>query len=41
MDAQLAYKEGQITLALQVYKDGYFTSLRAAVEAYDIPALTL
>jgi hypothetical protein len=41
MEVQSAYKEGRITLALQAYKDGYFTSLRAAVEAYDILASTL
>ena len=41
MEVQSAYKEGRITLALQAYKDGYFTSLRAAAEAYDIPASTL
>jgi hypothetical protein len=41
MDVQLSYKEGRIALALQAYQDGYFTSLRAAAEAYDIPASTL
>ena len=41
MDVQLTYKEGRITLALKAYKDGYFTSLRAAADAYDVPASTL
>jgi hypothetical protein len=41
MDVQSTYKEGRITLALQAYQDGYFTSLRAAANAYDIPASTL
>ena len=41
MDAQSTYKEGRIALALQAHKDGYFTSLRAAANAYDIPESTL
>jgi hypothetical protein len=41
MNVQLTYKEGRITLALQAYKDSYFTSLRAAANAYDIPPSTL
>ena len=41
MDAQSTYKEGRIALAIQAHKDGYFTSLRAAADAYDIPESTL
>jgi hypothetical protein len=41
MDVQSTYKEGRITLALQAYQDGYFTSLWAAANAYDILASTL
>ncbi len=41
MDPQIAHKEGRIALALQAYKDGHFTSLRAAANAYDIVESTL
>ena len=30
-----------MTLALQAYKDGYFTSIRGAANAYDVPESTL
>jgi hypothetical protein len=39
-DLQSAHREGRIALALQAYKTGYFTSLRAAANAYDIPEST-
>ena len=34
---QLAQKEGRIALALQVFKQGQFSSLRTAIYIYDIP----
>jgi hypothetical protein len=40
MDLQSAHKEGRLALALQAYKAGHFTSLRAAANAYDIPEST-
>ena len=36
MTSQLAHKEGRIALALQAYRDGHFTGLREAANAYDI-----
>jgi hypothetical protein len=41
MDVQSTNKEGQIALALQAYKDGHFTSWRAAADAYDVAESTL
>jgi hypothetical protein len=41
IDLQLIHKEGRMTLALQAYKDGHFTSIRGAANAYDIPESTL
>jgi hypothetical protein len=38
---QLIQKEGQMALALQAYKQGQFSSLRAAAGAYDVPKSTL
>jgi hypothetical protein len=38
---QLAQKEGRITLAMQAFKQGYISSLRAAAKAYDVPETTL
>ena len=40
-NVQLAQKEGRITLAVQAFKDGYFSSKRACVNAYNIPESTL
>ncbi len=37
---QSVQKEGRIVLALQAYKDGHFSSKRAAAIAYDIPEST-
>ena len=37
---QSVQKEGCIVLALQAYKDGHFSSKRAAAIAYDIPEST-
>jgi hypothetical protein len=41
INLQLIHKEGRITLALQAYKDGHFTSIRGAAGAYNIPFSTL
>lgn len=41
IDLQSIRKEGRMTLALQAYKDGHFTSIRGAANAYDIPESTL
>ena len=38
---QLAQKEGRITLAVQAFKSGHISSVRAAAKAYDVPELTL
>ena len=38
---QLSQKEGRITLAIQAFKQGYFSSLKAACIAYDAPYLTV
>src|SRR5450432_3930159 len=38
---QLGQKEGRIALAVQAYNQGYFSSLRAAASAYDVPESTL
>ena len=38
---QLAQKEGQITLAVQAFKQGHISSVRAAAKMYDIPESTL
>src|SRR5450432_2354198 len=38
---QLGQKEGRIALAVQAYSQGYFSSLRAAASAYDVPESTL
>jgi hypothetical protein len=40
MIPQITHKEGRIALALQAYKDGHFTSRRAAADAYDIAEST-
>jgi hypothetical protein len=40
MSLQLTHKEGRIALALQAYKEGHFSSQRAAANAYDIPEST-
>ena len=34
---QLAQKEGRITLAVQAFKLGHISSVRAAAKAYDVP----
>ena len=39
--AQLASKEGRIAFAINSYKSGYFTSIRGAADAYDLPESTL
>ena len=41
INLQLIQKEGRMALALQAYKDGYFTSVRGAANAYDVPPSTL
>jgi helix-turn-helix, Psq domain/Tc5 transposase DNA-binding domain len=38
---QLAQKEGRIALAIQAFKQGHISSLRAAAKAYDVPETTL
>jgi hypothetical protein len=38
---QLGQKEGRMALALQAYKQGQFSSLRATASAYDVPESTL
>ena len=38
---QLVQKEGRITLAVQSFRQGRFSSLRAAARAYDVPESTL
>jgi hypothetical protein len=38
--AQLVQQEGRIALALEALKQGYFTSARAAANAYDVPKST-
>ena len=38
---QLAQKEGQITLAVQAFKAGQFSSKRACANTYNIPESTL
>jgi hypothetical protein len=40
-NAQLAQKEGRIALAAKSYKEGHFSSQRAAAKMYDIPESTL
>lgn len=40
-NAQLAQKEGRIALAVQSYKEGHISSLRAAAQMYDVPESTL
>ena len=37
----MSQTEGRITLALQAYQQGQFSSLRAAARAYDVPYTTL
>ena len=37
----MSQTEGRITLALQAYQKGQFSSLRAAAYAYDVPPSTL
>jgi hypothetical protein len=37
----MSQTEGRITLALQAYQQGRFSSLRAAARAYDVPHTTL
>ena len=41
IDLQSIHKEGRMTLALQAYKGGHFTSVRGAADAYDVPESTL
>jgi hypothetical protein len=41
IDLQSIHKEGRMTLALQAYQNGYFTSVRGAADAYDLPESTL
>ena len=41
IDLQSVHKEGRMTLALQAYRDGHFTSKRAVTVAYDILETTL
>jgi hypothetical protein len=38
---QLAQKEGRIALAIQAFKQGHISSLRATAKAYDVPETTL
>jgi hypothetical protein len=38
---QLAQKEGRIALAIQAFKQGHISSLRATAKAYDVPESTL
>jgi hypothetical protein len=38
---QLPQKVGRITLAVQAFKLGYISSVRAAAKAYDVPKSTL
>jgi hypothetical protein len=38
---QLVQKEGQIALAMQAFKQGHISSLRAVTKAYDVPETTL
>jgi hypothetical protein len=40
-NVQLAQKEGRFTLAVQAFKDGYFSSKRACTNTYDILESTL
>jgi helix-turn-helix, Psq domain len=40
-NAQLAQKEARITLALEAFKKGCFSSKRACANAYDISEATL
>jgi hypothetical protein len=40
-NTQLGQKEGRIALAVQAFKQGQFSSLRATAKMYDIPELTL
>jgi hypothetical protein len=40
-NTQLAQKEGRIALAVQAFKKGQFSSLRATAKMYDIPEPTL
>jgi hypothetical protein len=38
---QLAQREGRVALAVQAFKQGQFSSLRAAANMFDIPEPTL
>ena len=38
---QLSQKEGRIALAIQAFKQGYFSSLKAAYIAYNAPYLII
>ena len=38
---QLAQKEGRIALAVQAFKQGHISSVRATAKMYDIPESTL
>jgi hypothetical protein len=38
---QLAQNEGRIALAIQAYQKGQFRSLKAAIDAYDVPHSTV
>ena len=38
---QSASKEGRIALAFHAYQEGYFSSRRAAIDAYDLTELSL
>lgn len=40
-ELKLIRREGRITLAIHAYKGGYFTRVREATKAYDLPHLTL
>jgi hypothetical protein len=38
---QLAQKEGRMALAVQAFKQGHISSVRATAKAYDVPESTL
>jgi hypothetical protein len=40
-NTQSASREGRIALAINMYNSGYFTSIRGAADAYDVPFTTL
>jgi hypothetical protein len=41
IDLQSIYKEGRMTLVLQAYQNGYFTSVRGTADVYDLLESTL